>query len=97
MMTGTAATLAREPYPQLPKHVPDPPGAARHFSQITQCRASGSRHLVPVLNLGNQALTGVFPKSAVEPVTAGPLELVWCPESGLLQLNHSYNPSEIYG
>src|SRR4029434_11017916 len=47
--------------------------------------------------LGNQALTGVFPRSTATPVTSGPLELVWCPESGLLQLNHSYDPSEIEG
>ena len=66
-------------------------------TQITKCRVSGSPHLVPVLNLGNQALTGVFPRSADVPVTTGPLELVWCPVSGLLQLSHSYNPTEMYG
>jgi hypothetical protein len=67
------------------------------YSQLAQCRVSGSRHLVPVLNLGNQVLTGVFPRSADSHVTTGPLELVWCPESGLLQLNHSYDPLEMYG
>jgi hypothetical protein len=67
------------------------------YSQLTHCRASGSQHLIPVLNLGNQALTGVFPRTADQPVTTGPLELVWCPESGLLQLNHRYDPSEMYG
>src|SRR5438445_3057047 len=71
--------------------------ASQPYSQITQCRASGSRHLVSVLHLGNQALTGVFPRSASAEVTSGPLELVWCPDSGLLQLNHSYDPSEMYG
>ncbi len=30
-------------------------------------------------------------------MTAGPLELVWSPSSGLLQLKHSYAPSEMYG
>jgi len=49
------------------------------------------------LNLGHQALTGVFPRDATEDVTVGPLELVWCPESGLLQLKHTYNSSEMYG
>jgi hypothetical protein len=67
------------------------------YTQIGQCRVSGSRHLVPVLNLGTQALTGVFPRSAASSLTTGPLELVWCPESGLLQLNHSYDPLEMYG
>jgi len=67
------------------------------FSEITACRVSGSKHLVPVLDLGWQALTGVFPRSAKDTVTAGPLELVWCPDSGLLQLRHTYNPGEMYG
>jgi hypothetical protein len=68
-----------------------------NYRQIEACRVSGSRHLVPVLDLGFQALTGVFPRSPATPVTEGPLQLVWCPESGLLQLNHSYEPSEMYG
>ena len=47
--------------------------------------------------MGNQALTGVFPKTPYDNVTVGPLEIVWCPSSGLLQLKHSYEPSEMYG
>lgn len=50
-----------------------------------------------ILSLGDQALTGVFPKTPNDNVTVGPLELVWCPKSGLLQLKHSYEPSEMYG
>jgi hypothetical protein len=50
-----------------------------------------------VLNLGVQKLTGVFPLSADEPITEGPLELVWCPDSGLLQMRHSYDLGEMYG
>lgn len=64
---------------------------------IDVCRVSKSSHLVPVLNLGVQVLTGVFPKSPEDEITRGPLELVWCPDSGLLQLRHSYDPSEMYG
>lgn len=67
------------------------------YHKILSCRISGSKHLVSVLNLGHQSLTGVFPKSVTEDITKGPLELVWCPESGLLQLHHSYEPSEMYG
>jgi hypothetical protein len=52
---------------------------------------------VSVLNLGQQELTGVFPRSVDEKVTKGPLELVWCSDSGLLQLNHSFDPTEMYG
>jgi len=67
------------------------------YREIERCRASGSPNLISVLNLGRQQLTGVFPRDAQSPVTAGPLELVWCPDSGLLQLRHSYDPREMYG
>lgn len=67
------------------------------YKEIDKCRVSGSKNLVTVLNLGHQVLTGVFPKSASEKITSGPLELVWCPEGGLLQLRHSYDPGEMYG
>ena len=50
-----------------------------------------------MLNLGHQALTGVFPKRTNDKITTGPLELVWCPDSGLLQLAHSYDAKEMYG
>lgn len=67
------------------------------YSELEACRVSGSDHLVSVLDLGSQVLTGVFPRSADEAVTRGPLQLVWCPDSGLLQLAHSYDPAEMYG
>ena len=67
------------------------------YRTISHCRVGGGDHLVSVLNLGDQALTGVFPATTKESVTKGPLELVWCPNSGLLQLRHSYEPSEMYG
>jgi hypothetical protein len=66
------------------------------YRRLERCRVSGSSHLIPVLHLGEQELTGVFPHPGEE-VTRGPLELVWCPESGLLQLAHSFDPSEMYG
>ena len=67
------------------------------YREIGKCRINSSTNLVSVLDLGHQALTGVFPKNASQPVTVGPLELVWCPSSGLLQLKHSYESSELYG
>lgn len=67
------------------------------YKEIEKCRVSGSNNLVSVLNLGHQVLTGVFPRSISVEITSGPLELVWCPESGLLQLRHSYDPDEMYG
>lgn len=67
------------------------------YKEVGRCRVSGSENLISVLNLGHQALTGVFPRSPSEKITRGPLELVWCPDSGLLQLKHSYDSSEMYG
>lgn len=65
--------------------------------RIDKCRLTGSRNLLPVLNLGEQAFTGIFPPSPSEHVPVGPLELLWCPDSGLLQLAHSFELGQMYG
>ena len=64
---------------------------------LAACRLCGSSDLVTVLDLGEQALTGVFPASVLEQVSRGPLELVWCSSCTLLQLAHGYEPTEMYG
>jgi C-methyltransferase-like protein/putative zinc binding protein/methyltransferase family protein len=64
---------------------------------MTACRLCSSPHLLPVLDLGDQALTGVFPLPEDPPVSVGPLMLVWCRACTLLQLAHSHEPSEMYG
>jgi NDP-4-keto-2,6-dideoxyhexose 3-C-methyltransferase len=76
---------------------------ARPYSSISACRACGSRALIPILSLGRQALTGVFPKDPAQSVTAGPVDLVKCDESkgagrcGLVQLRQTYDQGEMYG
>lgn len=67
------------------------------YKEINKCRISGSTNLINVLSLGEQYLTGVFPKTKDEKITKGPLDLVWCPDSGLLQMKHSYSLDEMYG
>lgn len=67
------------------------------YKKISNCRISGSSNLIEVLSLGEQFLTGVFPKTKDEVITKGPLDLVWCPDSGLLQLKQSYSLDEMYG
>tara|TARA_R110002095_G_scaffold156165_1_gene135678 strand:- start:677 stop:1918 length:1242 start_codon:yes stop_codon:yes gene_type:complete len=67
------------------------------YKPIQKCRVAKSENLVHVLSLGEQHLTGVFPKSPDQKVTSGPLDLMWCPDSGLLQLGHTYNADEMYG
>ena len=69
----------------------------KKYTEIDRCRISGSKNLVTVLSLGEQYLTGVFPKSMDEEITKGPLDLVWCPDSGLLQMRQSFSLEEMYG
>jgi hypothetical protein len=65
--------------------------------EVTQCRICERPNLLTVLSLHELYLTGVFPRTRGEPLTKGPLELVWCSDCGLLQLKHSYDPDEMYG
>lgn len=67
------------------------------YTEIKKCRISQSENLITVLSLGEQYLTGVFPKSIDEEVSKGPLDLVWCSDSGLLQMKQSYSLDEMYG
>jgi NDP-4-keto-2,6-dideoxyhexose 3-C-methyltransferase len=70
------------------------------FRPIDACRICGNKDLVSVLELGEQALTGVFPKTINSGLTTGPLTLVKCngeKNCGLLQLAHSYSLQEMYG
>jgi len=67
------------------------------YKEIEKCRVSKSKNLVPVLSLGEQYLSGVFPSEKDNAVSKGPLDLVWCPDSGLLQLKQSYSLEEMYG
>ncbi|MBT6052529.1 MAG: methyltransferase domain-containing protein [Candidatus Scalindua sp.] len=74
-----------------------------NYKEIKHCRICGNNDLFPILNLGEQALTGIFPKSRDQRVASAPLELVKCQESGsgggcgLVQLKHSFGLSEMYG
>ena len=65
--------------------------------KLEKCRVCGNTHLEVVLDLGEQELSGVFPKDKNAKLTSGPMQLVWCPECGLLQLGHSYDLDEMYG
>jgi len=74
-----------------------------NYINITKCRVCQNTDLIEVLKLGNQALSGVFPKSTNIEVTSGPLDLIKCNNEknpnycGLLQLKQSYNIEEMYG
>lgn len=71
--------------------------------KIKKCLICGNRKLVPILELGIQSLTGVFPRTKDLRVGRGPLQLVKCQEGrdgrccGLVQLGHIYNGEDLYG
>jgi hypothetical protein len=67
------------------------------YTEISKCRICESEDLTIVLSLGEQVLTGVFPKSQTEEITKGGLDLVWCGKCTLLQMKQSYDLGEMYG
>ncbi len=69
----------------------------KSYIEISKCRICGSSDLKKILSLGEQTLTGVFPKSNHEQISNGPLELMWCEQCSLVQLKQSYSLSEMYG
>lgn len=69
-------------------------------TRIDRCRICAGTDLVQILDLGEQMLTGVFPRARDAQVTTGPLRLVKCMADsgcGLVQLAHSYDLAEMYG
>ncbi len=73
------------------------------YREISACRICGNSKLLPVLSLGEMAMTGIFPTGADSPVPRGPLHLVRCDASaspdgcGLVQLLQTYRLEEMYG
>lgn len=72
-------------------------------ARIERCRICGNPQLAPILSLGEQSLTGLFPRSANDAITIAPLELVKCTPAngtrtcGLVQLRHSFDSNVMYG
>jgi hypothetical protein len=64
---------------------------------VKDCRVCGSQDLARVVDLGEQSLTGVFPRLGEADPSAGPLVLGLCPDCGLVQLMHTYDATEMYG
>ena len=73
------------------------------FREIQKCRVCGNRDLVPIVSMGEQYLTGVFPHTRNADLSKGPLELVACSTMinqkacGLVQLRQTYDLNEMYG
>ena len=67
------------------------------YTVIDKCRICRNTNLNSIISLGEQHLTGVFPRSRSEKISKGPLNMVWCTSCGLLQMRESYNLDEMYG
>ena len=67
------------------------------YREIEHCRMSKSNNLINILNLGEHSISGIFPRDKNQKVDTAPLELLWCPDSGLLQLKHTYSLEQMYG
>jgi NDP-4-keto-2,6-dideoxyhexose 3-C-methyltransferase len=69
----------------------------------TKCRICGNTDLKPVLSLGDQPLSGVFPRPEAPDPSVSPLELIRCDKEstpsacGLVQLRHQAELAEMYG
>ena len=64
---------------------------------LEACRICASRSLTQVLDLGDQAFTGIFPRRENPEVPHGPLTLILCQDCGLAQLGHTFDFSTLYG
>ena len=65
--------------------------------KIKKCRSCKSEKLTFAFSLGSQSLTGVFPPKKSTNVSKGNLSLCFCENCKLLQLNDSFNKSEMFG
>jgi hypothetical protein len=67
------------------------------YRPVRECRLCGAKEVTPTLDLGQQALTGIFPKSKSQEIARGPLQLGKCERCHLVQLLHNYDLSQLYG
>ena len=65
--------------------------------KISNCRSCQSKSLQKLYSLGNQYLTGIFPKNKSEKVPKGELSMVMCNKCKLLQLENSFDVNVMYG
>lgn len=66
------------------------------FREVTQCRICRARDFVPVIDLGQQALSGRFPAAGEPDPPSAPLLVVRCTHCGLVQLRYSVDSSELF-
>lgn len=66
------------------------------YTERSSCRIGGG-DLVPILSLGELAMTGTFRADGDPRVPTAPIVLTWSPTSTLVQLKHSYDTRVMFG
>ena len=66
-------------------------------TKIKKCRSCQSKSLKDLYSLGNQYLTGIFPKTKFQKVPRGDLGMLICQNCDLLQLKNSFDINVMYG
>ena len=73
------------------------------YKEQVTCRVCGNERFVPIVDLGTQVLSGIFPEDSAVVIPATPLEVIKCDDTqnnnacGLVQLKHSANVEQMYG
>ncbi len=66
-------------------------------NEIGNCRICKGNNFEQIIDLGDQAFTGIFPKTPEDEVPTGKLVLIKCKKCGLVQLQHTFNLNLMYG
>lgn len=64
---------------------------------LSLCRLCNAKDLVSIIDLGSQPLSGVFPLNSEANPPSSPLIMVRCDACGLVQLDRSFDASQMYG
>lgn len=79
------------------------PAVSVHYAKTVKCRVCGNSSLIPILDLGEQALTGRFPRQGEPDPPVAPLQLLICDTGaasdacGLVQMAHTCDLEQMYG
>ena len=67
------------------------------MSTVDCCVKCKSTNLKEVINLGEQSMTGIFPKDKNDNLSKGVLNLLICMNCSLVQIGHKYAMDDMYG
>ncbi|MDD4952108.1 MAG: class I SAM-dependent methyltransferase [Desulfovibrionaceae bacterium] len=63
---------------------------------IDRCRGCSGKGIEPFFDLGMQPLANALARDRAARDPVHPLSLSWCPDCGLVQLNHTADPGELF-